>query len=605
MAMRSGWDDEGDHGRWIPRTPSMSLPIDDEIVKWAIGCVMVMDVVGKLKDWKEAERKGLGGRPQSLPLHAVLVAMTTAALLGAPMLATAFCDILFVRISPAMRSELGVPDPPGQLDVRGWNACYRNVRTRLHVDLLRFVDPSDTPKNRRYSHSEFERILEENKSRRTDADRLVCDERLTWLCNRILEASLQHLPREFRRRWKKGSLAVDATPVRAFSRKPRQVAGKVWGNRLEQVCHVADPDAGFYQRTRTTSNDTGEALGPTKFGRAAQSDWAFELALAVSVADHPDDLMRNPTLVFGMARLCVPGVEPGQNAIRALQDIAGRGYPTTGYLICDRAYPNSKPENFQLPARSLGYEPVFDYRVDQLGIQAEARGLIQVEGGWYSPSLPDNLISATLDFREGRIPEETYDARIEERRRYRARPKGKPDADGYQRYMCPASDGCLAARCENKPESMRSPKSVPLRIELKPDLRSNPPKICTQQSVMIGPEVGAKFAQSLHYGSPEWKAAYGQRNAVEGMNGYVKDGAHEALADPMRRRIRGVAAQSVLSAFILFAANIRKIDAFLKTEAAIEAGAVTRLIRRREGRSLQDFRPGSGFGNGPAQPAPD
>jgi hypothetical protein len=604
MAIRFGWDDEVDEsGDWIPRTPQVSLPIPDELVEWAIRSVMLMDVIGDLTAWKSMERKGLGGRPQVLPLHAVLVAMTTACYIGEPMLATAFCDILFVRISPGMRKKLNVPDPPGQFDIKGWNACYKNVRTRLHVDLFDLVDPSDTPKGRRLSHAEYERIYAARKARRTDADRLVCDDRLTWICNRIIEASLQQLPREFRRRWKKGSVALDATPVKSFARMPRQVAGTVWGNRLEQKCHSADPDAGFYQRTRTISGDTGEALGPTK-STVKKSDWAFDLALVVAVPDNPDDELRIPPLVIGMTRLDVPGVEPGQNGIRALQDISSRGYPA-GDLLCDRAYSSAKPEKFQLPARSLGYHPNFDYRIDQLGIKASAAGFNQVEGGWYCPSMPDELTYATLDLRERRISEEMYDARIEERRLYEARPKGRPDPEGFQRYMCPASDGCLVARCENKPGSMRSPKPVGVRITLKPDVRANPPKACRQQSVMIGPEAGAKFAQDLHYGSPEWKALYGMRNLVEGVNGYVKDGAHEALADPMRRRILGVAAQSVFCAFLLFATNIRMIEAFEKVEAAIEAGAATRLVRRRVGRSLQDFRPGSRVGTNPAQPEPD
>ena len=39
------------------------------------------------------------------------------------------------------------------------------------------------------------------------------------------------------------------------------------------------------------------------------------------------------------------------------------------------------------------------------------------------------------------------------------------------------------------------------------------------------------------------------RNSNEGMNGFIKDGAREAIDDPERRRIRGVAAQSVLVVF--------------------------------------------------------
>jgi hypothetical protein len=47
-------------------------------------------------------------------------------------------------------------------------------------------------------------------------------------------------------------------------------------------------------------------------------------------------------------------------------------------------------------------------------------------------------------------------------------------------------------------------------------------------------------------------------NSVEEMNGFIKDGAHEAVDDPERRRIRGLAAQCILLAFQLFGANLRK-----------------------------------------------
>jgi hypothetical protein len=67
------------------------------------------------------------------------------------------------------------------------------------------------------------------------------------------------------------------------------------------------------------------------------------------------------------------------------------------------------------------------------------------------------------------------------------------------------------------------------------------PKVCTQQSVTVPPEAGAKYVQELPHESPEWHAMYATlRNSNEGMNGFIKDGAREAVDDPERRRIRGV-----------------------------------------------------------------
>ena len=47
------------------------------------------------------------------------------------------------------------------------------------------------------------------------------------------------------------------------------------------------------------------------------------------------------------------------------------------------------------------------------------------------------------------------------------------------------------------------------------------------------------------------------------MNGFIKDGAREAVDDAERRRIRGLAPQSVFVAFLLCAANLRMIETYL------------------------------------------
>ncbi len=71
----------------------------------------------------------------------------------------------------------------------------------------------------------------------------------------------------------------------------------------------------------------------------------------------------------------------------------------------------------------------------------------------------------------------------------------------------------------------------------------------------------------------------------------MKDGAREALDDPERRRIHGVAAQSVFVALLLTAANLRKIGAHLKQAAAGAAGVARRLPRRRRTRAIAEWLP--------------
>jgi hypothetical protein len=86
--------------------------------------------------------------------------------------------------------------------------------------------------------------------------------------------------------------------------------------------------------------------------------------------------------------------------------------------------------------------------------------------------------------------------------------------------------------------------------------------LCTQTAITIAPDIGARYRQDLPYGTPAWHARYDTlRNTIESLNGFVKDPAHQALAQPARRRVRGIAAQSIFTALLLIAANIRKIRA--------------------------------------------
>jgi len=134
-------------------------------------------------------------------------------------------------------------------------------------------------------------------------------------------------------------------------------------------------------------------------------------------------------------------------------------------------------------------------------------------------------------------------------------------------------------------------------------LRANMPRICEQQTVNFPADVGAKLRQTLHFGSREWADTYHRlRNTVEGMNGVAKDGAHAALDDPECRRVRGVAAQTLFAALLLFATNLQKMDSFL-AHAIIDTDGVTRRLRRsrRTTRSIKSWTPAI-VGRGGATP---
>jgi hypothetical protein len=180
-----------------------------------------------------------------------------------------------------------------------------------------------------------------------------------------------------------------------------------------------------------------------------------------------------------------------------------------------------------------------------------------------------------------------------DRWRYVILPRARADGEGHVRVRCPAANPSPLMRCDLKPRSVRPETRGKPRVLVLRDVREHAPTICTQESITIPPHAGAKFGQELLHNSEEWQAHYAtSRN--EGFNGFVKDGAHEALDDHERRRLRGVAAQSVFAALLNMAANLRKIASFLAAEAAIATGKVRSLPRRRRTASLESWQP-----NGP------
>ncbi len=436
----------------VPRLRGSADRLDDAVVRDAVAMVDASGLVEQIEAWRTAGRRGPGGRPETFPLRALLVAMVLCPGTDHPVLATAMTDVLFRRISAALRHELGVPAPPGPLDFRGQRAAYRNVRTRLH-GLLDLVDPSPTPKNRRLDPAAYATQLERRRAAHTEEEWTERGRRLEWLINQIIEMSLATLPRDVRRQWK-GSSAVDATVVPTFARADRRRRRTKRGKAPEIVVHSADPDADWYVRNPTEAHAEGEA---------DKAYWGYEASLIVSGTDDPGQPQPFPSLVVGMATLHKPGRYPGRQAVRALASVHRAGHPAH-LLAGDRAYSSAKPEDFQLPLRSLGYQPVFDYKVDQLGIQGSYKGMLQIEGAWYCPAVPKVLIEATIDHRKGVIDEPTYRARLEERWKYLILPKAGPDAEGHVRLRCPAANPAPVARCDLKPASVRPSTQGRLRI---------------------------------------------------------------------------------------------------------------------------------------------
>jgi hypothetical protein len=494
-------------------------------------------------------------------VRALLVALLLLAIDDRALHLKAATRLLYRSLSAQWRAELGVA---GEADTnKSLLARYRCVRYLFHL-ATSVMDPSRQVKNRVIDQAALDALAAEL----SEAEVALRRARLESVVNDLIEASVKVCSADELAGFD-GSVGLDATVAPLFSRGPSTRAG----------LSASDPDGGWYVR----EGDHRDVIGP-KGKKLRKLFWANEVTI-VTMGRPPGALATHPNLVLA-ACLTRPGEDPGGTAVRLLASVRARGY-RAGRLGADRGYSQARPERFHLPVRALGYSLVMDYKETEFGRGANSGGAVMVEGAFYCPAMPTDLVAASAERRTGVIDEPTYAARIEARRSWRLVRKEGPDDDGYERFACPAQGAhphlCCALR----------PASVPLALGKIPvlDPPADPPKVCTQSAVTIAPDIGARHRQDLAFGSAEWAQVYATyRNTIEGTNGYVKDPAHESLQSPGRRRVRGIAAQSLFVSLLLMAANFRKIAAFRDLVEAGEGPKVAERARRRR-ISLRDFHP--------------
>jgi hypothetical protein len=541
-------------GREIPQVSSV---LTDEAIGFVVSVIDSSGVSERIEDLLRATT----GRPRTLKVRALLVALLLLAMDDRPLHLKAATKLLFLGLSPQWRAQLGIK---GEAATRkSFLARYRQVRYLFHL-AISVIDPSIEVKNRVISQAELD-SMRKKLSREEIASR---ERRLEAVMGDLVEASVKVCD-EAELETFCGSVGLDATVMPLFSRGPSSRSGT----------SAADPDGGWYVR----EGDHRDVTGP-KQKLLRKVYWALEATIVI-MGRPPMTVPTHPNLVLAIS-LGRPGEDPGGSAVRLLASVRERGYPP-GRLGTDRGYTQVLPQRFHLPVRALSYSLVMDYRTDQLGRQANSQGAVLVDGTFYCPAMPDALVSASADARNGVISEQTQKARISARVPWQLVRKQGPDQDGYERFGCPAQGSHPHLCCPLRPATMKNGiGQIPV---LNPPV--DPPKICTQTAVTIAPDVGARHRQSLAFGSSKWQQTYATyRNTIEGLNGYIKDPAHESLQAPGRRRVRGLAAQSLFAALLVMAVNFRKISAHRQL---MEDGSRHKVLdrARRRRTSLKDYRP--------------
>lgn len=553
-------------------------------------------------------RKVKTGRKAKISHRALLVGMHLTVADGSPLLLTVIRQTLLERLSPPMRALLDITFPTRPADpaehARWEEAADASVRRAFHR-LLDSIDPSTMPKNRTRTWDEMDR-LKKDLSIAEQQERAAA---LDWFGNQLLETAYQQLPESVRNRLQaKGyAYAIDATVIAMFAR----------GRGIDNPLASTDPDGGWYVREgdhrdpQDVPKNDQPKTGDLKKKRTASKYVFGREAHLLTIGDtsHADRLYM-PQLPFAF-NTGVPGVDPAGAALRTFANILHRGHQP-GPVAGDILYTNQDPDKYQIPARQAGFDLVLGYGVDQTGNQgSHSSGMLLVDGGYHAPCMPDHLIDTVKELRslhlitdlderraKHRALNERIQARVEFRMRNKESSKSRDTKTGAvdikERLACPAAGANPTAICALKPKSQ---KERPIRQAdgTRMDLRrtidhrkvltnGKPPKVCQQETVTVTIEDGAKFRQTLPFGSPEQVNIYNRlRQGTEGVHGTAKDEAKVALANPGRRRVRGWAALQVFTAFLLAETATQRIMTFLRNAVTDHEGHLYVPRRKRTG----------------------
>jgi len=515
-----------------------------------------------LLQWRAEDAKSTAGRPAIHSADAALALILLQISLNRPTLIKQLRRT-FLELSPRQRSAIGLTHHDGRDECmydRIWAAIQR---------LIKLVDEFPGRKDKVLTEVEFVANLALRSPEKCRENR----ERMFVLGNALVEGSRKLLPRELRDR-SEGNFAIDATFV-ALGGK----AGNPSSTNLEGGRWSINSDGGFYRRDgdhgAVTYADAkvlnkanpGEKVKGTK---RAKSLWGVEIEIARMTKNHLDTAARFPLLTTALS-YHIPGKIVGEG-LRMVESLNERGHKIN-LIIVDRAYSNGKYSEYAVPVRLLGGKNVFDYKIIELGKQGfDPRGFVLVSGSWFLDTLPQVLIDAdrvfvtaqnlwkaidtptkadTLVFKRATS---LYQQQLERRAKSRLLAKGHMDQDWTRRYLIPI-DSPDYAKWKAKPKSHQG-KTVMMKRPVGKEA----------DEANAG---GLKHEQYFHYGTEEWRTAYGMRNVVESANRNLKRTQFENIADPDLRAIHGNTFTYIVVALAAVVENMRQILTFYKGELAV------------------------------------
>lgn len=494
------------------------------------------------------------GRPGTVPLRAYIVAKTALAMGRCPLSLLMIHHLLVSELSVELRALMGFPTALGhhedrRLDAKRRAITYSSVHRLSHKVALTF-DPQPFPTHRGLTEEEVADIVAgrdpqevEEKQRRADSLQAL-----------LLINTFEVLPEEAKRTWT-GDLTSDGTLIQQYGR-----FGHGSKQRKNTDSRSPEANAGLHARKQ----DSRDAASRSN-AKPDLVEFNHGYDAHISVLTGANEL---PPLVMAVT-MDRPGVAPGLNLAQSLVGLKAAGLPT-GIVTVDLGYSQLAAENFALPMRGLGYQILQMFRVDDYGKpMATYGGLSVIEGAIYGPCLPERLRNATRDFHDGRIDQDTFEARIEERRIWEVRSKNGVLGSTYM-VRCPGCGPHRTVRCDFKQVSAKQEaadagkrKRLPLVVE-GPDDQSDALICSNKQSVTVPAAVFARYVSAIPYRTPEFDRMYRTaRQEMEGKNAYLKNPLGANIGIPGERRFRGWAKQFFTLLIKVVASNFFAINTWL------------------------------------------
>jgi hypothetical protein len=328
--------------------------------------------------------------------------------------------------------------------------------------------------------------------------------------------------------------------------------------------YTVDPDARAGHRSSTNSRPAGPYVG-------------YELHLAVQTREvrwtnYVDQATLGPEVpgVITTCNLVAAGTHRGRAIVDALISANQQG-DQLSEVVWDPGYSLCQPRTTAHPLAQAGITQTFQAVTHQRGVKPFSGDAVLVDGQLFSSHLPAALRDLPVPPRGASEAEKLgYEAKFNQRARWRLVRHAAPDADGVTRWRCPFCAGLLRSR--DVPKTMRGSRRAPL-VELAADVRA-----CCSGVLSAAPAELALF-QQIPFGTTAWRISMGRRQVVESVNSALK-GAFVDLARGFFR-VFGQLKMTVLLGFTVAAYNLDRIRSFRAKQAEGEAQPRRRAKRRQ------------------------